>query len=137
MSDNDALELARTWVRFAESDLRTGRLILDHLAEDSRQAGFHAQQAVEKVLKAAIVFVQGTDPPRTHDIGALVNALPAGWAVHQLSSELRGLTIWVGMGRYPDVVLTPSPAAARAALEVAIKAVSAVVADLRLAGYKL
>ncbi len=134
MSEADPAELARAWVEFAQSDLRTARLILNHLEADARQAGFHAQQAVEKVLKAAIVFVHGTDPPRTHDIGALLHELPTNWKVHRLAPHLRGLTIWVGMGRYPDVVPTPSPEAAEAAVALALQAFGAVIDDLRMSG---
>lgn len=53
-------------------------------------AGFHLQQAAEKALKAILV-AHGRPPPRTHDLGLLVEAAetfaPAlgGWADRLLS----------------------------------------------------
>ena len=50
----------------------------DVLKDDSRAHPeticFHAQQAVEKILKAALLF-QGVDLTRTHDLAALAMAI--------------------------------------------------------------
>jgi HEPN domain-containing protein len=71
---NSPLELARSlWIR-ANGD----RYILDRLASDSAAPawvlGFHAQQAVEKTLKA-ILALNRIEYPRTHNLSMLLELL--------------------------------------------------------------
>ena len=66
MSDN-ALELARLWIQKAENDLVTARQTLLLPDGPTDTVGFHAQQAVEKSLKALLTFHQ-LDFPKTHDL---------------------------------------------------------------------
>jgi HEPN domain-containing protein len=65
--------------------------------------GFHAQQGVEKSIKA-VLAVHGVDFPFTHDVGRL--AVLAKRAGHPLPDDLRdadGLTVYAGALRYdPD-----------------------------------
>ena len=67
-------EEASRLLRAARSDLRA----LEALAADPEQEhdviGFHAQQAVEKALKA-VIAVSGTEIPYTHDISFLLDVL--------------------------------------------------------------
>ena len=61
-------------VRKAKQDeLILERLLGDHDVDDDA-IGFHAQQAAEKLLKAALV-VRGVDYPRTHNLGVLIELL--------------------------------------------------------------
>ena len=57
---------------------RDDRYVLERLAEDPQAPlwtiGFHAQQAVEKALKAVLTD-QGTEYPYTHNLSALVKLL--------------------------------------------------------------
>ena len=62
-------EHARAWLRKAENDLTTIRGILQ-LGGPYDMACFHAQQAVEKVLKAALA-ASGRQIIRTHDLVSL------------------------------------------------------------------
>jgi len=62
------------WLRYATSDLlvaesvpRSG-VLLETLA-------FHAQQAAEKALKAALLHLTGEEPPFTHSLTRLLAAL--------------------------------------------------------------
>ena len=54
------------WLEFAEIDLKAANTLLD---EDSLSAVvcFHAQQSVEKCLKA-LIESRGLNPPKTHDL---------------------------------------------------------------------
>ena len=49
------------------------RLLGDSDVDDDT-LGFHAQQAAEKLLKAALV-ARAVDYPRTHNLGALIELL--------------------------------------------------------------
>jgi len=67
------IEHARTLLAIAEKDLQALSLTKNTGIADSI-FGFHAQQAVEKALKAWIAF-KGIEYPRTHDIGMLIAVL--------------------------------------------------------------
>lgn len=62
--------------------------------------GFHAQQAAEKYLKAAVVNA-GSVPPRTHDVELLIALVgePAGGDIKAAAASLTALAV---MTRYPD-----------------------------------
>jgi len=58
----------------ARKDLRAAAAMLDPDIFAEEIFGFHAQQAVEKSLKAWLSLI-GRPYPRTHDIGALLELL--------------------------------------------------------------
>lgn len=69
-------ELVREWLEKAEGDVRTAEREVRVVEEPNWDAVcFHAQQAVEKYLKAALQQ-QGIAFSRTHDLAALLNLLP-------------------------------------------------------------
>lgn len=67
---HDRADLARGMLAKAESDLRAAALMAESgVALDA--ACFHAQQAVEKLLKA-FLLAQGAEAPRTHNLVRLL-----------------------------------------------------------------
>ena len=101
----EALEVAAALARRASADLQA----LEKLAPDPKMdegiLGFHAQQAVEKSLKVALVL-GGVDFPKTHDIDFLValavrNAIDIAAEV----AEAGWLTPWAAELRYDDLPL--------------------------------
>lgn len=66
--------------------------------------GFHAQQALEKLLKAALASA-GVVPPRIHDLGELAARLrDAGVDLPLSSNALREFVPWAVEFRYDDVL---------------------------------
>lgn len=66
--------------------------------------GFHAQQAVEKALKA-VLAARGDDFPWTHDLRLLLRRLEAvGVDVPDVVLEARRLTPWSVEYRYGEVI---------------------------------
>jgi HEPN domain-containing protein len=61
---------------------------------------FHAQQCVEKYIKALLVL-KGTDFPKTHDIARLMTLLPAIWRPRITDAEQEKLTDYAAVSRYP------------------------------------
>jgi HEPN domain-containing protein len=59
------------WLRRAENDLQAGLAIAAAALSSYETAGFHAQQAAEKAVKAILVR-HGVEFGRTHDVGALL-----------------------------------------------------------------
>jgi HEPN domain-containing protein len=67
--------------------------------------GFHAQQAVEKALKA-LLCLRDIDFPRTHDLESLINRLVGSGSVPDYTaSHLRPLTPYAVDFRYDDEVV--------------------------------
>ncbi|MBT9131049.1 MAG: hypothetical protein DDT42_01823 [candidate division WS2 bacterium] len=60
------------WFDYALDDFKAIEVLLNEKVY--RLACFHAQQFVEKVFKG-LLFQQGIDPPRTHDLGFLYQKL--------------------------------------------------------------
>jgi HEPN domain-containing protein len=100
----DASDLAALFSRKARSD----EIALEKLTDDpdvpDDVVGFHAQQALEKMLKAALAHV-GAEPPRIHDLGELI-ALLGDVGLSQPSSvdEARALVPWAVEFRYDDIL---------------------------------
>jgi HEPN domain-containing protein len=71
--------------------------------------GFHAQQAVEKLLKA-LLSQRGLKYPRTHDLEKLVlQLLQAGESLPATPLPLKELNSYAVQFRYENPLLVPSP----------------------------
>lgn len=104
MPSPDARELAQVLARKAEGD----ESILDRLLDDADVPddvlGFHAQQAIEKRLKAVLAF-HGIGYDRTHSIGYLTSLLERhGIALPQERERIEELTPWAVVARYEDTL---------------------------------
>jgi HEPN domain-containing protein len=66
-----SLDLAKEWLKKAEHDLGTARLIADNDMLYADQVCYHSQQAAEKSLKAVLAY-KGTDIPKTHNVARLI-----------------------------------------------------------------
>jgi HEPN domain-containing protein len=100
----DLRDLAARFAHKAESD----EIALEKLADDpdvpDDLIGFHAQQALEKLLKAALAQA-GRAPPRIHDLGTLLSLLEDLDQTPPVSvDEARALVPWAVEFRYDDVL---------------------------------
>lgn len=109
----------RTWAAKAESDLLNIRnnLVAARVPWDT--VCFHAQQAAEKMLKAALV-ARGRNVARVHDLVALLaEAIAAGSPLASLEADCRLLTPYSVLLRYPGMSAEPSEHEGRAAVAAA------------------
>jgi HEPN domain-containing protein len=92
----------KEWVLKAEADFATaGRELQVTTAPNYDAVCFHAQQCVEKLMKALLIHV-GVTPPRTHDLPvleALLAPVCPGWS--SAGQDLRFLTRASVDFRYP------------------------------------
>jgi len=98
----DIADLVRQWLQKADNDLKTARhtlLIPDDCPCDT--VCFHAQQCVEKCLKAILVCSQ-TSFSKTHDLEELSLLLPSSFRIPLSVEELAELTPHATNSRYPD-----------------------------------
>jgi HEPN domain-containing protein len=120
----EAVRVARRWMAKAEEDLAAAERLLS--LDDSLAAVvcFHSQQAVEKLLKALLVFA---DVPfaRTHDVIQLVQMLPGHLALTIPLTELAPLNRYAVEARYPigEEPLTGDEARAAIAVSRRVRAV--------------
>lgn len=93
---------AERFMRLARRDEAAFRALLDSATVDFAVACFHAQQAVEKALKA-VMFLHGLEFRRTHDLEELSGTLAdAGVNIPLEGEELRRLTPYAVEFRYDD-----------------------------------
>ncbi len=118
MRDPDRVNaIVAEWVLKAENDLKNAAHTLKLREEcPTDTVCFHAQQCVEKYLKALLVF-RDINFPKTHDIHSLVGLSPRRNRVKLSLEEQRRLTGYAAALRYPE---TPSPSLVEARKAVAI-----------------
>ena len=94
------------WVQKAENDLTTAAHVLKMGSVcPTDTVCFHAQQCVEKYVKARLVLKR-VDFPRTHDLEWLVSLLPRNCKLPIHAEERSQLTDYAAGARYPgwDVI---------------------------------
>ena len=99
----------------------------------ARIVAFHAQQAAEKALKAALVL-DGIHPPPKHDLDELRVLLPPAWRVKKHPRSLTRLADYGVDAKYPDHAIQVRPADAGVAVRQAIAVVRLVREDFERRG---
>ena len=121
------LDHARALLEKARHDLAIGTLGLAD-EEVADMVCFHAQQGVEKSLKA-LIAAQGADYPLTHDLEVLLKIAGAFWSPsEEMARAIIDLSGYAVAVRYDEDEI-PSEQEAQAALSTA-EQVSALVAKL-------
>lgn len=71
---NDRIEEINAWIEKADHDLGSAKIIYLHLPDYFDTIAFHCQQAVEKYLKAILIFYE-IEFLRSHDLIYLLDLL--------------------------------------------------------------
>ena len=124
-------ELIQQWLAKAEDDFRVVEYLLSEDTAYLSAIGFHAQQAVEKFLKAFLVYHQ-VEFPKTHDIDEILD-LVATIDVSLAESLLESvsLTPYGVEIRYPSDFPEMTMEDAREALKLAAKTRDAIRSSLK------
>ena len=113
------MELVQEWLECARDDVRTAELALQGDPPVCTTACFHSQQAVEKALKAFLIW-QDIDFEWSHEIAYLLGLCAARDSSFQRwCASAEPLTDYAVWSRYPGESPDPTAQTARAALEVA------------------
>lgn len=118
MSKADRASEGRRWFRFAREDLDVAQRLSSDPSSPPRHACWHARQAAEKSLKAALVL-SGIDFPYKHDLEQLWDLLPTAWSVRRTPMNLRQLAEWAVESRYPGAWKEPTETDAKKAVSQA------------------
>jgi HEPN domain-containing protein len=112
----------RRWIEKAENDFKNAEHTLKMEPEicPFDTVCFHAQQTVEKYLKAVLVK-EGVDFPKVHDIGELVERLPPALKAPLTIAEQELITTFAVAGRYPSEEESYSAKEASEAMKIARK----------------
>src|ERR1035438_6081744 len=115
-------ETVRAWVRKAESDFRNAEHTLKMSPEECPfdTVCFHAQQVVEKYIKALLAS-NDIHFRKIHDIGDLVVLLPSSLKPPIDTKERDILTGYVTTGRYPGLSVDPGAEEARESMAIACR----------------
>ncbi|MDA8410342.1 MAG: HEPN domain-containing protein [Treponema sp.] len=93
--------IVQEWIDLANSDISTARFIMQMRPLPLEIIGFHCQQAIEKLLKAYLVF-HDSEPEKTHELPALLKKCMAfDPDFTKLSDACSDLTDYAAKTRYP------------------------------------
>lgn len=117
MNVND--DIVRLWMMKAKHDLDTARLVSISLPEYDDTIAFHCQQAIEKTLKAYLVFLDMDFKP-VHDLGYLITLVgtkdPSIDEFYDAVDEISRFAVQI---RYPDAIIHLTRNEISAALDLA------------------
>ena len=88
------------WLPFSAEDLDVAHRLLTGCPSVAASRLLAGPTVAEKALQAALVL-EGVIFPYSHDLDALRNLLPDGWAVRTEYPDLAELTEWAVETRYP------------------------------------
>lgn len=113
--------LVKEWMQKAERDLDTARLTLDNKPEYTDIICYHCQQAVEKYLKAYLVYLN-TPFEKKHDLDYLIDLIVENDKdIEQFYDTVETLSGYAVEIRYPtDEQSEPSIEEAKEAYEIAL-----------------
>jgi len=124
-------DLVRQWIEKADRDLDAAAVLASHTPAFGGIVGFHCQQAVEKYLKALLVWHQ-VELPKTHDIERLLAGVrTVASAVADALQETAWLTPYRVELRYPGDLPEPRPGEEEHAIELARLARKVVIVALK------
>jgi len=130
-------ETIRNWLQKADNGMKIAKDQMQTKDPVTDMVCFHMQQACEKYLKTFLIS-RGSEYPRTHDIGALIDACARldpdfrvleGWGVDTLTAYAVEL-------RYSEDFFMPSEEETKAAIELGEKVREFVLGKLRERGFQ-
>ncbi len=113
------LDLVNTWFEKADHDLGSAKLIFQHIPEYFDTIAFHCQQAVEKYIKACLVY-HGIEFQRSHDLPYLLERLSRKVEINpgifDKAIILNGFSVEI---RYPDQIIRLTDDEVKSAISIA------------------
>ena len=128
--ENERIAYTRQWLEKVRKDLRSAELVLAASPPETEDAPFHCQQAVEKALKAFLVW---HDQPfrKVHNIGELgKQCVEIDPGLEPLLDRAASLTEYAWAFRYPGDRPEPDLDEAEQSLVLARELVKAILAGL-------
>jgi HEPN domain-containing protein len=102
MPEND---LIKAWLTKARHDLDTAKLVSVSLPDYDDTIAFHCQQAIEKILKAYLIFLE-IEFKQVHDLGYLLNLIiTKDESLETYYTKVDEISRYAVQIRYPDEII--------------------------------
>jgi len=135
--NEDTLKKVSEWVTYADDDLIMAKHGLTiEVGNPYKLIAFHAQQCIEKYLKAYLVYRE-VDFPYTHDISQLLELCSdlVDWTSEII--EASKMTVYASTSRYLGIDRVISRSDAQSAIDIAVKVRNVIRKALSKEGIKL
>ena len=98
-------ELINAWLTKARHDLDTAKLVSVSLPDYDDTIAFHCQQAIEKILKAYLIFLE-IEFKQVHDLGYLLNLIVTkDESLESYYAKVDEISRYAVQIRYPDEII--------------------------------
>lgn len=118
MSESN-LKIVNLWIKKADHDLGSAKLIYLHIPDYFDTIAFHCQQAVEKYIKASLTYMD-IEFQRSHDLPYLLELLSRKVEIKSETFDkailLNGFSIEI---RYPDQIIHLTEDELKSAISIA------------------
>ena len=116
---NGKTEIINKWIEKADHDIGTAELIMQYIPEYRDTISFHCQQAVEKYLKAYLIFID-LEVVRSHNLILVLDMISQKQNISdELYDQATILQQFAVDVRYPEVTLDLSDFDIKNAIEIA------------------
>lgn len=128
----------KKWLIKAENDLKTAKILIESKDVVTESVCFHCQQAVEKYLKAFLVFYK-KEFRKTHIIAELLKlCIDLDNDFNKLKElNIQSLSIYAVEIRYPDDFYIPTIEEAKESIDLAEKTKAFIIDKLKEKGLNL
>ncbi|MGA2296235.1 MAG: HEPN domain-containing protein [FCB group bacterium] len=117
MKDKEGI--VKAWLVKAEHDLGTAIITHQHLPDYRDTICYHCHQAVEKYLKAYLIYLEIPFKP-SHDLVYLLNLIASKHKLpdkfYEMSVQIENYGVQI---RYPDEIIEPNDAEVNDAIRIA------------------
>jgi HEPN domain-containing protein len=112
-------ELIKAWLTKARHDLDTAKLVSVSLPDYDDTIAFHCQQAIEKTLKAYLIFLE-IEFKQVHDLGYLLNLIVTqDESLESYYAKVDEISRYAVQIRYPDEIIRLSKQQIQDAIDLA------------------
>jgi HEPN domain-containing protein len=112
-------ELIQAWLIKARHDLDTAKLVSASLPDYDDTIAFHCQQAIEKILKAYLIFLE-IEFKQVHDLGYLLNLIVTqDESLEIYYTKVDEISRYAVQIRYPDEIIRLSKLQIQDAIQLA------------------
>lgn len=116
---NEQIEEIKEWIEKADHDLGSAKIIYLHLPDYFDTIAFHCQQAVEKYIKAILIYHK-IDFIRSHDLVYLLDLLSRTIEIDELNFKKAFTINNFGVQiRYPNKIIKLTKEELEAAIRIA------------------
>lgn len=118
--DNNLLN-TKLWFQKADNDIKAIKELIDSEEPLTDIICFHAQQAIEKYIKGALIYF-GERVSKTHDLVNLLTSIKKYIPeLEYMENELDNISRFGVESRYPDMSYEPTKSEAKQSYEIALK----------------